>query len=79
MPRLKKTPAPAPLPPSQSGLHLDRLLSARGLAQRLGVARTTVYRYERNGLLRAVRVAGKVLYTPADVERFIAEHLGPQP
>ena len=55
-----------------SGLNLDTLVAVPELCRRLSLHRTTIYRYIRTGLLKPTWLRGKQLFTPAEVERFIA-------
>ena len=55
-----------------SGLNLDTLIDTREMCRRFRVHRTTVYRYIRLGLLNPTWIHGKQLFTPTEVERFIA-------
>ena len=57
--------APLPLP--------DRLLTARVVADRLGVSTETVLRWTRAGKLPAIRLpGGAIRYRPADLEDWLA-------
>lgn len=47
------------------------LLTIRQTAELFGVARTTIYRWERAGVLVPVRVGGIVRYRRADIETLL--------
>ena len=55
-----------------SGLNLDTLIGVPEMCRRLSCARITVYRAVRAGQLNPTWIRGKQLFTPAEVERFIA-------
>lgn len=67
----RTSPSPAPVV-SASGLNLDTLITVPELCRKFRVHRTTVYRYIRLGLLNSTWIRGKQLFTPTEVERFIA-------
>lgn len=67
----RKSTSPAPVAPA-SGLNLDTLIDTPEMCRRFRVHRTTVYRYIRLGLLNPTWIRGKQLFTPTEVERFIA-------
>ena len=56
----------------------DRLLTAREVADWLGVSTETVLRWTRRGELRAIRLPGtergRLRYRHEDVEAWLAEH-----
>jgi excisionase family DNA binding protein len=53
---------------------VGRLLSAREVAERLGVSQLTVRRYAYSGRLRSVRLGPKLLrFDEADVRKFVRE------
>ena len=50
------------------------LLTPDEVCQRLRVARSTLVRWEREGILRPVRIgAGTIRYAPSEIESFIAK------
>ena len=55
-----------------SGLNLDTLIDVPEMCRRFRCHRTTVYRAVRSGQLLPTWFRGKQLFTPAEVERFIA-------
>jgi hypothetical protein len=61
----------------RGGFSMDELLSLRDCARRLGVASHRIAYAHENGLLPdvGVRVAGKRIYTTADLKR-VAEYFG---
>ena len=67
----RKSPSPAPTAPV-SGLNLDTLIDVPEMCRRFRCHRTTVYRAVRCGQLTPTWFRGKQLFTPAEVERFIA-------
>lgn len=50
-----------------------QLMSPQAVADRLGVARVTVYQWIRRGRLRAVRIGGKLLISPPDLEDILQD------
>jgi excisionase family DNA binding protein len=52
-----------------------RMMSPQEVAKRLGVARVTVYQWVRRGKLPAVRVGGKLLIRPSDLECVLQEYV----
>lgn len=54
---------------------LDRLLTARVLAELLGVSPETVLRWTRRGELHGIRLpSGAIRYRPADLEKWMNVH-----
>jgi excisionase family DNA binding protein len=52
----------------------ESLLSYSQAAQRLGVSRETIYRYQRDGKLHAIRLSSKtVRFRASDLERLLAD------
>jgi excisionase family DNA binding protein len=52
----------------------DRLLTARELAEQLGVSTETILRWTRAGALPGFRLpGGQIRYRPSDVERWLAD------
>lgn len=62
--------------PSNSQRSLPkRLLSVKEVSAMLGKSRSTLRRWEQDGLLLPMRVgAHKVMYKPEDIEQFISRH-----
>lgn len=60
------------LGPSASGLRIDTLIDIKGLCRRFRCSRVTIYRAVRDGQLNPTWVRGKQLFTPSEIERFIA-------
>jgi excisionase family DNA binding protein len=65
------------LPPVPPQLHeldggIERLLTVRQVAHRLGVCAATVYKLCALGQLRHVRVVNAIRVAPADLEAFVA-------
>lgn len=53
----------------------DSLLSYSQAAQRLGVSRETIYRYQRDGKLHAIRLSSKIVrFRVSDLERLLADN-----
>jgi excisionase family DNA binding protein len=53
----------------------ERLLTARELAERLGVSAETVLRWTRRGEVPALRLpGGAIRYRPGAIEAWLAEH-----
>jgi excisionase family DNA binding protein len=52
---------------------LQRLLSAKEVADVLRVSRVTVWRLAQHGALRPVRIGRAVRFHPRDVERLVRE------
>ena len=50
---------------------LGRALSANAVAQMLGVAVQTVYKWTREEKLRGTRVGGRILYSNTALEQFL--------
>ncbi len=61
--------------PAKSAPALPELMTRPQVAERIGTCPRTVRNYERSGLLRPIRLAGKrlVRYRREDVERFLEE------
>jgi excisionase family DNA binding protein len=57
---------------------LSDLLTARAVAERLGVSAETVLRWTREGKLPGVRlpgtVRGRLRYRPEDIDTWLADH-----
>lgn len=53
----------------------ESLLSYSQAAQRLGVSRETIYRYQRDGKLHAIRLSSKIVrFRVSDLERLLADN-----
>jgi excisionase family DNA binding protein len=52
----------------------ERLLTAREVAERLGVARATILRWTRRGELPAFKLGRALRYREAEVESWLAAH-----
>lgn len=52
-------------------LHQEKMLSREEVAQILGVDLSTLHRWNKNGILKATRVGGKVLYSTQAVQQML--------
>lgn len=52
-------------------LHQEKMLSREEVAQILGVDLSTLHRWNKNGVLKATRVGGKVLYSTQTVQQML--------
>lgn len=52
-------------------LHQEKMLSREEVAQILGVDLSTLHRWNKNGILKATRVGGKVLYPTEVVQQML--------
>lgn len=52
-------------------LNQEKMLSREEVAQILGVDLSTLHRWNKNGILKATRVGGKVLYPTEVVQRML--------
>lgn len=52
-------------------LHQEKMLSREEVAQILGVDLSTLHRWNKNGVLKATRVGGKVLYSTQAVQQML--------
>ena len=68
MPRNKVIPPARPA----SGLNLQTLVGRTALCRLLGCSEMTLYRAVRASQITPTWVRGKQVFTPAEVERFIA-------
>src|SRR5437868_6794127 len=59
-------------PEAVSSADLARLLSLKEVARALGVSSSTVYRLIEAGELRRLKVGGRTLFEPAEIQRYIA-------
>lgn len=50
---------------------MDKIYTAKELGELLGVGRTTIWRYQKEGLLKPIRVKRKVYYAEKDIEQLI--------
>ena len=58
-------------------LHQEKMMSREEVSQLLGVDLSTLYRWNKKGVLKAHRVGGKVLYSSEDVKQIInAKNIG---
>ena len=64
--RIERNTMPKPKAPV-----LGRVLSANAVAKQLGVSVQTVYKWAREGDLRATHVGGRVLFSDAAIQQFI--------
>lgn len=64
--RIERNTMPKPKAPV-----LGRVLSANAVAKQLGVSVQTVYKWAREGKLRATHVGGRVLFSDAAIQQFI--------
>jgi excisionase family DNA binding protein len=51
---------------------LEKLLTADEVAEQLRLSRWTVYGWAREGILPSVRLGGRVLFDPGDIQAAIA-------
>jgi excisionase family DNA binding protein len=51
---------------------MELLVSTRESARRLGIGKTTFFELLKNGRIKAVRLGGRTLVPPAELERFTA-------
>ena len=64
--RIERNTMPKPKAPV-----IGKVLSAKAVAQMIGVNEQTVYRWAREGRLRSVRVGGRVLFPDSALEEFM--------
>lgn len=55
-----------------SSAELARLLSFEEVTRALGVSRSTVHRLIKSGELRKLKIGGRTLFEPAEVERYVS-------
>lgn len=52
---------------------LQKLLTTSEVAYRLRVTRETLWRWRKEGKIKAVSTGGKLLYTEDEIKRFISD------
>src|SRR5262245_60771047 len=57
---------------TRSTAELARLLSFEEVTRALGVSRSTVHRLIKSGDLRKLKIGGRTLFEPAEVERYVS-------
>lgn len=50
----------------------EKLINRQELRRRIPLSETTVWRWERQGILKPVRIAGRPFYREADIAELVA-------
>lgn len=56
---------------------MERLLTIKEFSEATGASRSTIWRWQRAGVIAGRKIGSHIVYTEQDIKKFIARHMPP--